>query len=531
MRDDPDYLVLLAILWSCPEHLLGSSYTPVQKLFYTDATDRLLWKYEEVYPEKCDRLIGELQKLNTFSADISEQSINLVHWYHSYRALLEKQKRIIKEYEEWRQKAAKGWSKIPEECKKLQKKYQEGSQSEEEMSLRLAEIFLEYVRNKRKDSRYRARYEDVEQRVGRYVEAWRRSLYEGKAAEDPEDEEILDDMIGTNFDRLRFNATKHELLCAIGPAYICWIFANRILKIGNPRTKKVNLFMNEKELGDLFSINDKWHEGPASIADRAEVYMFDALCELWGQENLASPELSRMLFARSLPIHQEFMKANHPLTGTAEKPTVRTEFCTYENAVFSDEFLQRIFSTVPKMLRMSVEAARLKRLITQESFERMVYVEDERELLRGECFGDLRSILKRASINVNNVFGVAKTVIQEGVWKDFETLFLLDERGIGSEHTPEWEDEANTFFEQVIERMDFEWEFIEPERAELLEGIERGGADEGLKDIITLLCLRKAYGESVKKIVSFSKREFYKEHLAEQYQRLKDLLRVGYGQS
>lgn len=524
LRNDPDYLVLLVSLWSCPKHLLSSYYTLIHKWGSDESVSRLISEYKQIYPEGYGRLICELSNLNQFSMAIDDQSMNFMLWYNGYRMLLEKQKQIISKYEEWKQKAVEQWSKVPQECRTLQKECEDSSQPEEALSLRLAEIFLEYVKNRRKDFRYLKSYEPVEQRMERYVGAWQRNLCEVETAKDIEDEKILDDIIGTIFDRLRINATKHDLLSAIGPAYICWIFANRILKIGNPKNKQVNLFMGEKDIDTLFRINDTWHKGSASIADRAEIYMFDALCELWEQKEITDSKLSRLLFGRSLPIHQEFMKANHSMAGQASKPIIKTEFCTYQNAEFSDEFLQRIFSTIPQMLKIPVEAVRLKIPLSQESFDRILSELDEQKLLGSEYFREVKNIFKIASIDFKNFYDTAKNIIEEDKWKDFEKLFLINERGVGGEHTQEWEREATDFFDQILRLMDFDWEFIKPEDEWHLRNTSYGDTDGYIRDVITLLCLRESYRKYIEKIISFSKREFYGEHLPEQYQRLRDFL-------
>lgn len=522
LRSDPDHLVLLVALWSCPKHLLTSYHTPIQKCIEDKGVSRLISEYEQICPEGYDRLIHELCILNQFSIAIDDQSMNFALWYNGYRILLERQKRIISEYKGWKQKAGERWAKVPKECRALQKECENSSRPEEEMSLRLAEIFLEYVKNRRTDSQYYDRYKSVEQRIERYVGAWKRSLREAETEEDTEDEKILDDIIGTLFDRLRINATKHDLLSAIGPAYICWIFANRIPKIGNPKNEKVNLFMSEKDINTLFRINDTWHKRPISVADRAEIYMFDALCKLWEQRELADPALSRLLFGRSLPIHREFMKTNHTVVEQMSKPMVKTKFCIYQNIEFSDEFLQRIFSTISKMLRVPVEAVSLKRPLSQERFDRILSESDEQKLFGFEYFNEVKNVFELASIDFKNFYDAAKSVIEDGEWKNFEKLFLIDERGVGGEHTQAWEREATDFFEQILRLMDCGWELIKPVDEWHLRNTSDGDTDGCVRDVITLLCLRKIYREYIEKIIGFSKREFYGEHSPEQYQRLRD---------
>lgn len=543
LRNDPDYLVLLAVLWSCPGHVLDSHRTLADQCFTRDAMCNLMSDYKEVSPIRYKCLMDEVNYFRQFSIDVDEKSLNFILWYNNYRALLIDQQRRISEYERWKKKAAERWKKIPGECRGLQtpcessdeacKQCESDDKADEKLSLRLAEIFLEFVKNRSKDPRYRTKYKGVVARVERYVGAWQRSLAEEEDQEEAqEDEKILDEVIGTIFARLRINATKHELLTAIGPAYICWIFANRIAKIGDPKDDKVNLFMSEKDVDNLFSINSTWHTGHASIADRAEVYMFDALCEMWERNELGSPELSRMLFGRSLPIHEEFMKSNHSLEAQADKPVVKTEFCTYPDAEFSDEFLQRIFSTIPKMLRPSVEVVGLRQELSQKTFEKILCEPGEVVSLMPDYFGESRDLLKEFSttrrkltVNFEDFYRAVEQAVQgEDIRKDFEELFLIDERGIGGKYTQEWEGEAIDFFKRVEEHMDFEWEFNEPEVAESLESTLSTDTARCIGDVITLLCLRRVYREYVGKIISFSKQEFYREHTPEQYQKLRNFL-------
>jgi len=504
LHKDNDYLILLVSAWSPIQHLLGTFTTRV-----TFPADFDLHLLERCEPEKFRQFWDGLTGAEDFYRNSCESSLNVPLRVQAYYKLMCNQWEMICAHKNWVDKYNEHQSAMAKEIAQLKAK-DDYEPVDYTVLKKFAQIFEEYVKNLMVDPKNRRKYKPVLERVRKYIGGLQEEEDEG------EDSTEADDVLGTIFEQLIINATRYDPLSSIGPIYVCWIFKNRIIKIGNAASKHINLMLNESDANDCFPFNDTFHADGPSIADESQIYLFDEICQLWNEYNLGDTRLSKFLFERITPFYLDFMK-----TDTKKEPSqdrVTHQYVSYPVATFSSYFLQRSEGCISKMLYFSPEVFSLplddKDWIhylnspekdTKYIFKHLI-AEAKREIAEN-CGEETASNIDYKE----HIKGIRKIALQEKRLEDYAQVFWLDQHGIGSQ---------GTSVEHDLEKNDFILRFTIRYPHELQQEHRSVTPEHFALNVLHTICSKKLYQSYYQDFLVFSKRALFREYSEEQYSRL-----------
>lgn len=534
LQHDKRYLILLSLFWSPIGHLLGTARTVVDDFEESTELHKTLTRYEELEPACYKKLMTFMQDFKAFNLDIHPDSLNLPLRLNEYQALLMSQKAQHNEFKSWRSDYDARRPNMRAETLALHRSEQAKS-PDSQLVLDLLRIFHEYVTNLTVDSKNRTKYQVVLERVSSYIHAFKSELEEEDSAVDDFFE--ADDAIGSIFTQILRNAIDYPALAPIGPAYICWLFKNRIFKIGNPTKEDVNLLLVNSKKEELFRLNTDWHRSP-SIPDQAQIYLFDELCALWEKYDLGSIKLSCYLFERSMPYYRDFIRADFKMP--PEKPVLTHRYVSYDVSSFTNEFLQLSLSAID--LTFSPKNFYIESRVDEDSWKSFLTApenDDHGFSLLEHHFAQTKELIALASssrrspvrINIHELFCVVYNLLSneenEKFIKTFEQVFLLSPYGCGCNFLHEsWVQKINSFFASILEEVEdrFVWKISHQDLWEEMENIVSVEYGHFVFDAVLLICSKKLHDSYLAQIMSFSKQAFFETYTEEQYTYLEQFL-------
>lgn len=509
-----DYLVLLAAIWGPSEHLFDSSNL---QWGTCGSLSIDIYDLEELEPQIFEELCVVVDKIQGCSKNACNSSITALIRFPEYRNLLCHQKEQLAAYKEWSSLYEEHRQHMREETKQLTAS-DDYDPVPPELLLEVFQIFEEYVRNLCVEPKNRTKYKPIVTRVKNYISALSQ---EGETSVDS-----ADDIIGTVFERLIINATRYAPLSKIGPAYLYWIFKNRLTKIGNPENANINLLLGTNTPEELFPLNEVWHSRCPSVADQAQVYVFDEICALWDKHCFGDTTLSRFLFEKATPFYADFLKRD---TESSTKREVTHNFLKYNMFTYSNEFLSRAVHDIAKKLCIPPYC------FTVDSIEPLITFDIIQEYFRVAKKDEVSCLIKLFSegtllasyceeekcvgdISIKDFIRAAyNKIAREDIYaKQFEEIFLLGEKvsddGIYCE---EWYLNAEHFILSLWHDMAYPQDSDESDRNTpcLL-----------LFDIAILICTKQQCERYCKRIIQLSKKALFREYTQRQYDRLTEFV-------
>lgn len=350
LRNEDDYLILLALLWSPNEHLFSPipDNSEVVPDVLSETVTPFQW-FKILEPEEFKIFCETQRKYQDFLNDISASSQIFALRFQDICALILRQRKLLLEYHGWIEDYSTKQKSMSAEISRLINN-ESMEPPKRGCVIHLMKIALEYIDNLMTNPKNRSKYKSARQRMDRYINAAKKD-----ELEDGEND-VLDDIVGLIFERLIMIAFFYPPYKAIGPMYLCWMLEKRLLKLTDPPKEPTNwAFINNKK-ESLFANKIEWHEERPSTSDEARVYLFDELCVFWEDWADSSIGLSRFLFEKMLPFYLDFMKADILLPESC----MTHYFVQYDTAVFSSDPLQRILSVFSDMLQLELDAFPLK---------------------------------------------------------------------------------------------------------------------------------------------------------------------------
>lgn len=530
LQQDESYLVLLSLFWAPIDHLLGTARSVVDDFEESSALLPALERYEELEPECHHKLLTYLQDFKAFNLDIHPDSLNLPLRLSDYRELLLQQKQFHAQYNAWHTIYTKSLPHMQADLLALHQS-DSAAPGDPQLLLDLLLIFREYVKNLMVDPKNRTKYNIVDKNVAAYIKFLKSELKNDST--DIDDTSPTINYIGSVFTQILRNATDYPALAPIGPAYICWLFKNRIFKIGNPLKEDINLCLVNSKKEELFRLNTDWHESP-SIPDQAQIYLFDELFALWEKHNLGSTALSRYLFERSTPYYRDFIKADFKMT--PEKPHLTHHYVSYDPSYFSNDFLQRALSCInltfsPKCFfpETRIDEAEWKQFLSSPLHDDHGFSLLKNHFVQTKEMVELASQKRRtpAKVNIEDLFHFLYSLLKEPYIKSFEQIFLLDPHGCGCNtmHIP-WMKRVNDYFDDIFHEIEdqFKWKISPAELKEEFESTIRNEYGAFAVDAVILICSKSLRDSYLAQIMTFSKQAFFKSYSDEQYAYLDQFL-------
>lgn len=549
LQTDEDYLILLVSLWCPIRHLFPSFAGPFYSFL---ASEEWQVGFKILAPKLYDRITKSAQVAAQFYCHSSESSLNFYLRLSGYKKLLLNQQRLGMDFEKWRKIYEEHRPHMRQETKHLTAS-EDCNSIEEGVRVGCLHIFKEYVENLMVDSKNRTKYKPVSDRISRYIQSI-----------ECETGNESDDIIGTIFERLLINATQYEPLALIGPAYICWIFEKRINKIGNPPDRKdckvckdcrpckeckkhknyktckdcaeredcntcrncterkdsnVNILMTTTGKEELFPLNLTVHSMP-TVADEAQIYMFDELCALWKEYNLGRTELSKYIFERITPYYRDFMKAN------LSHPHIKHEYVQYPVAIFTNDFLQRALVNISSNLYVSHQGFIDETQITAKDWRSYFDKEEKEELpFLKKIFIRYSTIIDEPDLWGKRLFRfnfiellpvIYKAATRESFLEKFKKLYYFPSSKLDYNTSPDkWNQQANELLMDFISNLDFPWKDdvrIVLDKSEDLR--------HAIYCAVILVCFKVILRSYEKEILVFSKEALFRKYSEEQYNKL-----------
>ena len=429
LRKSPDFLILLATLWSPNNHLFArpvdvEKYPSIElpMLSTLHSTNLFLQRhvkfllggnsltnaldyfklYQMLAPRNFAAYCNEESNFLRFISDMSQHSYLFNLRFLSNVELLVLQRQSIAEYKQWESNYV-SHKRIKSEIKAF---LEENSSKDIslEMIIRLLEIAQEYIKNLRTDSKNNSKYKPIYERISKYIKA---AKNDNICTEDNLD---MDDPIGSIFERMLKISIYFDPLNRIGPMYLCWMIENRLIKFSKYDADSFNYSLDTNP-EKTFPYKNSWHNGGRTVSDVAHVYLFDTLCAWWKNEKINfSMPLSVFLFERTLPCYSDFLLVgNNPLTD----PKITHQLVTYSDLRFSSSYLPTCLSATADML-----------CINPDWFPLPFPVQDENwDICNTGTIGNERDIVKNAS------YDCSKRMIQSlNANKNLLKKYKIDEK-------------------------------------------------------------------------------------------------------
>lgn len=496
LRENENYLVLLVSLWSPIRHLFPSFAGP----FYSFLTSEE-WQVgtKILFPQLYERITNSALFVARLYCHSSESSLNFFFRLSGYQKLLLNQRSLGADFEKWRKMYENHRPHMRQETKQLTA-FDEYDPIAEEVRMDLLHVFEEYVQNLMIDPKNRTKYKPVLSRVRSYIRAVE------KENDEDTDCDTADDIAGTVFERLLIYATQYEPLSLIGPVYICWIFEKRIFKIGNPENCNINVFLDTTKKEELFPLNCTVHSIP-TVADEAQIYLFDELCELWAKHNLGETKLSKYIFERITPYYYDFMKAD------LGHPRITHKYVTYPVKTFTNEFLQRALGDIFRNLYVNHQSQLCEAQITAKDWKNYFYKDKKEELpFLEKIFARYNAIIneysfcgKKAFDFIRLLHAIYRAATQKEFLKKFETLYYFPNQELDYNASPdEWSQRCDRLLMDFICNLNFTWE--DDNITDLLQKCE--DLRYAISYAVVLVCSKAILRSYEKELLVFSKKLF-----------------------
>ena len=515
-------------------HLMGTWYddTAIQQSIGGEARTSLKL-YKSCEPEMYAKFIDECSHFQLFCRYTSASSIICHRRFKAFVSTWKDIAQIVPVYFKWKNVYEKGARQ------KHSNLY--GVKNDETMETPLwdlindvLKIFEEYIRNLSRDPKNKSKYEKPLEAIEECIKA-----IEDELVETGEDE-TLADKVEQRISKILTYATQYEPFSLIGPLYVCWILEKRIFKIVAPSKRMVGFTLNEK---DPFPVNEQHHIHKVTIADRAKIFLFDALLGVWKKWNLGDISLSQFLFERTMPLYSDFMKFDSIIDRNLEtyeaqnSKHVTHKFCNYPTGEYTNLFLQRASKDLSESLMVAPSFFPYEIRVTDQEW--FCYIRDNRDDPPStnpyfqnsrkdfiSVFKTDKMLLSAIKVFQQQTFEYALTVVDQ-----FEQLFYFSSKGIGTRCSDEsWDGAVSVFFKRAYETI---WHSIMLQLEEKFAGdfekyIERLQENIIVEQDITnyvigaliMICAREIYRKYLEQIMYYSRKARLRIYSDAQYNRL-----------